>query len=121
VLLPQQMLSDTGLTFSLILDMRCLGSHLGHVVDKVYYTLAVTPLIVIPGHQLHTGQSVGSSSDTAEARYQILQFCTCNIVCNAQIEVGAKTVVCDTNCWAKDSGTMHAAFRHLQLLAVRTK
>ena len=41
--------------------MRCLGSHLGHVVDKVYHTFAVTPLIVIPGHQLHTGQPVGSS------------------------------------------------------------
>ncbi len=54
VLLPQQMLSDTDLTSSLIADMRCLGGHLGHVVDEVDYTLTVPPLIVIPGHQLHT-------------------------------------------------------------------
>lgn len=31
-----------------------LGSHLSHVVNEVYHTPAVTPLIVVPGHQLHT-------------------------------------------------------------------
>ena len=54
VLLPQQMLSGTDLMSFLIANMRCLGGHLGHVVDEVDYTLTVPPLIVIPGHQLHT-------------------------------------------------------------------
>lgn len=48
MLLLQQMLSDTDLTSCLILDMLRLGSHLGHVVDEIYNTLAVPPLIVIP-------------------------------------------------------------------------
>ena len=48
MLLFQQMLSDTDLTSCLILDMLRLGSHLGHVVDEIYNTLAVPPLIVIP-------------------------------------------------------------------------
>ncbi len=57
-------------------------------------------------------QLVAATSDTVI----ILAVSTRNILCKAQMEVGAKNLLRNTNCCAKDNGMTYAAFRHLALL-----